>query len=78
MTKEEFKAAVKLAKSGPIQGLNIDILMGFGLRNFQPVAVSLATVAECLRWQCLTFAGTWDDAAMDEVFYFKDRFIIVG
>ena len=48
MTKNEFKAAVKLAKSGPIQGANIDILMGFGLPDFQPVAVSLTTVAECL------------------------------
>ena len=78
MTKNEFKAAVKLAKSGPIQGANMDILTGFALPDFQPVAVSLETVAEVLRWQCLTFAGHWDDAAMDEVYCFKNRFIIVG
>lgn len=77
MTRNEFKAAVKLAKSGPIQGSNMDVLTGFGLRDFAPVAVSLATVAECLRWQCLTFGGTWDDAAMDEVYAAKHKFIIV-
>ena len=67
MTSAQFKQAVALAKSDTEIKDEIDIFDGFGLWDFKVVFVSLRQVARLIRWQCATFAGTWDSENMQEI-----------
>lgn len=60
----ELKLATAMAKdlSIPLPWDLIDPLCGCGCPGFEPVAVSLRSVASFLRYQCLQFNGGWDDA----------------
>jgi hypothetical protein len=79
MNVKEFSAAVAVAKSGvDLSREDIDIFMGFGLRDFAPVYCTVPQVARLIRWQSGTFAGGWDSEMMNEVAHFgRKRFIIV-
>lgn len=64
MTAKEFKVATVLAKDTkiPLPWDLIDCLFGCGCSDFSPVSVSLKSVAALLRYQCLCFDGSWDEA----------------
>ena len=68
MTAAEFKFCVAVAKdrSVDLSGVDDSALYGFGLPDFVPVHVSIKAVAKCLRWQCCTFAGGWDERQFNE------------
>ena len=59
MNKTEMKQALELAKTrtAPEGGTDISIFSGFGLRSFEPVAVTLDSVAALINWQALQFNG---------------------
>lgn len=76
MNKSEFNQAVALAKSDLDIEDSIAIFDGFGLSDFQPVACTLGQMARLIRYQCSTFAGTWDAEALSEIWHYKARFII--
>jgi len=70
MTRQEFKAAIKLAQVQQEQGADYGDLSpfdGFGLKDFQPVTVTLAQVAGLIRWQAGYLCGGWDNEALQEI-----------
>jgi hypothetical protein len=78
MTNEQFKEAVTLAKSDTEIKDDIDIFDGYGLNDFKPVFVTLRQVARLIRWQCATFAGTWDSKELQSIQRFgRKRFQII-
>lgn len=69
MTLRQFSKAQQLART-PQNEFNHQRLArfdGFGLSSFQPVAVTLADVAELIRWQCLQFNGELNSDALSEI-----------
>ena len=78
MTAAQFKKAFKLAQSDSDINADDSNLYGFGCSDFKPAITTIAAVAKTIRWQCATFAGTWD---MKEAQAIKElgrkRFIIV-
>ena len=69
MNKAEFKKAFALAESDVelINEVDLSPFDGFGLPDFQPVAVTTAQVAGLLRWQGQFIFGGWDMEAVNEV-----------
>ncbi len=54
MTKQQFDLAVALARSDK----DLDtILDGCGLKDFQPVTITLEVAAKFIRWQCFYLNG---------------------
>lgn len=78
MTTQQFKAAVKLAKSD-VEITECDAnLFGFGLDDFKPTTTTIGAVAKTIRWQCAIMDGTWDMTEMDSIRRLgRKRFIIV-
>lgn len=71
MNAEQFERALKLA-----QDLKIDLsfaqsqtnaLFSFGLPSFPATETTIAAVALVIRWQALSFNGSWDQDAIQEV-----------
>ncbi len=80
MNKQEFAKALALAKEDakvPIK-TDISIFMGFGLKDFKPVSVTVAQVAKLINYQALMSSGAYDIAALNDVgFHGEKRFIII-
>jgi hypothetical protein len=67
MTTAQLRLARTLAESDTdLSHVDMDILYGFGLPDFQPVTVGIETVARCMRWQCQMFNGGWDERQYNE------------
>jgi len=79
MTKDEFRQAMEIAKSGKdLTNVDDSNLFGFGLRDFKPVATSLDAVAKTIRWQSFRFDGSVDMEAVNEILTFgRKNFMIV-
>ena len=68
MTNAEFKNAAEIAKStADLSGIDTEVLFGYGLRSFAPVATTLETVAAVIRWDCLMMNGEFDSLALDNL-----------
>ena len=80
MRKEEFKKALELAKDRKVElPTDISIFAGFGLKDFDPVHVTLDRVAALINWQALQFNGEWDAEALNEIgIAGRKKFIIIG
>lgn len=82
MTKAELTKAVKLSKSRadiPFSDTSLELFNGFGLKDFKTVHVTLADVADLIRWQCSMFNGGFDTEALQEIAtHGKNKFLIVG
>jgi hypothetical protein len=80
MTKDEMKQALTLAKTRKVkEPTDISIFAGFGLRDFEPVNVTLDSVAALISWQALQFNGEWDAEALNEIAIAgRKKFIIIG
>jgi hypothetical protein len=68
MTKDELVTALEIAKS-PISLENVDdsLLFGYGLRDFNPVHVTIEAVAKTIRWDCIMLNGEVDAEALDNL-----------
>lgn len=68
MTKEQFSAALAIARSDrDLSTVDDSILYGCGLSDFQPVTVTIEPVAKMLRWQCLQFNGEIDQNELNNM-----------
>jgi hypothetical protein len=53
MNKKEFSSAIKIAESQKdLSSLDLSVFFGFGLKDFQPVYVTLDSIAALIRYQC--------------------------
>lgn len=79
MTAKEFKTAFSIADSeSDLSHEDTTRFMGFGLQDFAPVCCTLRQIASLIRWQALTFAGTWEMDALDEIReYGRRKFIVL-
>lgn len=68
MTKDQFSAALAIAKS-KVDLSNVDdtILDGCGLPDFKPVTVSLEACAKCIRWHAFCLNGQIDSEALNDM-----------
>lgn len=80
MTKQEFKRAFEVAKSGDdLDHVDYSALDGCGLPDFQPVHTTIDAVARLIRWQARYMNGGWDSQELDNVAQIaRKRFIIIG
>lgn len=74
MKAHELKACLALAQSGLELQADDSVLYGFGLPDFQPVFVTMAVVAKCIRWQCNQWDGgfDWEQYQKDRPFYLRN------
>lgn len=78
MTKQEFSNALELANSNKHDITNVNVLFyGFGLKNFEPVTCTLKDIAGLIVYQCKCFNGSLDMEALNEIWKFKRKFIVV-
>lgn len=67
MNKAEFNRAYAIATSSrDLSDVNDDLLFGFGLPDFQPVATTVEAAAKTIRWQCVQLNGGIDTVALNE------------
>lgn len=80
MTKEEFKAAFKIADSQEdLSDVDDSNLFGCGLPEYKRTVTTLKAVAKLIRWQALQFNGAWNAEALGEVQKIaKVKFEVVG
>ena len=81
MTKKELASALELARIGEAEFDHgtLAVFDGFGLRDFEPVHVTLWAVSRLIRYQCLFIGGGWDTAALAELASAGRRnFLIIG
>lgn len=81
MTRQEFQRCFEVAQANDFNrdAVDADVLMGYGLPDFEPVAVTVETVADCMRWQALQFDGNWDQAELSEMQrLFRRRVTLLG
>lgn len=62
--QEAYRIAVS---KEDLSGVDVDILLGIGLKVFSPVIVPVRTVAKFIRWQCVNIDGSIDGEALDEM-----------
>jgi len=68
MTKQEFTAALAIAKSDDdLRPVNIDVFNGYGLTGFKLVYVTIEQIARLIRWQAGRFDGQWDSTEINEI-----------
>ena len=72
--------AYQLAKARVVnEPTDISIFSGFGLSDFEPVHVTLDSVAALINWQALQFNGQYDPVALNEIAIAgKKKFIIIN
>lgn len=67
MNKAEFQRAYALAVSDTdLSGADDSLLDGFGLPDFEPVAVTVEAAARTIRWQCVMLNGQIDAEALND------------
>jgi hypothetical protein len=68
MTNAQFTNAIEIAKgNADLSAIDTEILFGYGLRNFAPVAATVETVAAVIRWECVMLNGEFDSIALDNL-----------
>jgi hypothetical protein len=68
MTNAQFTNAIEIAKgNADLSAIDTEILFGYGLRNFAPVAATMETVAAVIRWECVMLNGEFDSIALDNL-----------
>jgi hypothetical protein len=68
MTNAQLTNAIEIAKgNADLSAIDTEILFGYGLRNFAPVAATLETVAAVIRWECVMLNGEFDSIALDNL-----------
>ncbi len=78
MTNAQFSAAVEIAKgNADLSAIDTQILFGYGLRNFGPVAATVETVAAVIRWECVMLNGEIDSVALDTIHHIFRRKVTV-
>jgi len=79
MTKQEFKLALEIAISDrDLSHIKNNHILGYGLKDFVPVHMSLEMVAKEIRYHAMSFASELDGNAVNEVAtYGKRSFIII-
>lgn len=81
MTKNEFSAAVKLAKNFDIDlSMHDDtVLFGCGLPGFTTVHVTVEQVAKFVRYQCACLNGSFDGEELNNCAEIaRKKFLCVG
>ena len=68
MNKNDFQRAFDVAdnKDIDLSGVDMEVLFGCGLPNFEPVTADIRTVAAHLRWQAKLLNGQWDSEALND------------
>lgn len=80
MTTHQFRAAFKIAKDFSHDLTNIDNrhILGYGLRGFTPVYVTLEMIAKEIRWHALQMNGAFNGEMLNEVAtYGKKSFLVI-
>lgn len=78
MNKVEAQAVYELANSDlDFSLVDTSNLVGYGLRDFQPVHVTIEMAAKELRYHAMQFNGQWDSVAMEEFFECAKRSFIM-
>ena len=69
MNRAQLNQAFALARSdADLRTEDISVFDGFGLPDFEPVYVTIESVAALIRWQCRDiFGGGFDAEALDEI-----------
>lgn len=81
MNTAEFKEAFKIAESDiDLSSEDTSVFFKFGLREFEPVTVTLHQVAALIRYQArYVMADGWDSRALNEVREAgRRKFVVVG
>ena len=80
MTLAEFRQAFKLAQSDEEITENYqEVFDGYGLRDFQPVTVTIRQVARLMRWQAQYLSGGWDNEELNTIREVgRKKFLIAG
>ena len=67
MNKAEMTKVLEIAKSGcDLSHVDIDILYGCGLSEFEKVHITLEVCARHVRWQAQCMDGTWDQEEINQ------------
>ena len=77
MTRQQLSDALAMAKRGEGDVTSLTPLIGFSLPDFPQTCVSLSCLAVLIRWQCITLAGTIDEAALNEIWQARRKIIVV-
>ena len=79
MTREEFSAALTMARSGKdLSAFDDEILHGCGLPGFERVSVIIEVAALMLRWQCVCLNGGLDNDEVENMRnIFRTKVLIV-
>jgi hypothetical protein len=80
MNKAEMTKVLEIAKSGcNLSHVDIDVLYGCGLRDFEPVQTTLEVCARHVRWQAQCMDGTWDMEEINQCAkIFRKKVTIIG
>ena len=79
MTREEFSAALDIARSDrDLSEFDDAVLFGYGLPDFKPVGVIIEVAAKTIRWQCVCLNGAIDSEELERTRrLFRKRVLIV-
>lgn len=80
MTREQLNRAWQIAKQMHNSGIpyNLDWAIGFKLSDYETRYVTIEAIADLIRYQCATMAGTWDMDAFNEIAqHGKQKFLVV-
>lgn len=78
MTKSELSAALKIAKSDKELHEDLSIFLGYGLKNFDKIYVTLDAVAKLIRYQCIQFDGSIDTEKLNSLAYHsRQKFMVI-
>lgn len=72
----DFEKALIIAKADVTideTAHSTDHLFGCGLSDFEPVEVSIESVARFIRWQAAYMDGTWDEEEIENCKYIAKR-----
>ncbi|MFA7219020.1 MAG: hypothetical protein WC119_00645 [Synergistaceae bacterium] len=81
MKKSELSKALEIAKSDiklDEQNASLVPFDGFGLKDFEPVYVTLNQIARLIRWQCICLDGSIDNDNFQDIAYAgKRKFMVI-
>jgi len=80
MNKKEIVQALAIAKSNEdLSAVDDNVMIGYGLKDFKPIHLTLRQVAKVIRWDCIRFNGELDSEEFDDFCRIaKTKFVIVG
>ena len=59
-------------------GGDMEMFLGFGLRDFEPVTCTIEQLAHAICYQCLQFNGELDQEALAKIWACRRKFLLVG